>query len=323
VAPIPRPERLGRYVPPDREAFRPERARFTGRVRADWRVTSFTALTEGSGPADDEGEDLDLRSGPAPGETAPEAPGFLGFPPGARTGICIHEILEGLDFAGEEGQDAREWVGGRLRAHGFDPVWTPAVLELVERVRALEVVPGLRFGRLGRQDRLHEVAFVYPVRPRGGVLTPRELARALGDPDLERTLGADPALHLGRLEFAPVRGYLRGVIDLVFRHGGRYHLVDWKTNLLGTDPEDYAPPALAAAVGRELYVLQYHLYALALHLHLKARLPGYDYHRHFGGVHYVFLRGLDPGRPGHGVFRDRPPLERLERLAACLGLDDS
>ncbi len=322
VARLPEPERLGRYLPPGREAFRPGRARFTGRVRTDWRVTSFTALAEASGPAGDEGEDLDLRSGPAPGETAPGAPGFLGFPAGARTGICIHEILEGLDFAAEEGQDVQEWVGGRLRAHGFDPVWTPAVVELVDRVRGLELVPGLRFGSLARKDRLHEVAFVYPVRPRGGVVTSRDLARALGDPDLERTLGADPALHLDRLEFAPVRGYLRGVIDLVFRHGGRYHLVDWKTNLLGTDPADYAPPALAAAVGRELYVFQYHLYALALHLHLRARLPGYDYHRHFGGVHYVFLRGIDPDKPGQGVFQDRPPLERLERLAACLGLDE-
>ena len=320
VRPLPEPETPRRYASPEREAFRPERARFSGRVPADWRFTSFTALTSSAASAGDEGEDWDAESGGVPGEAQPEPADFLGFPAGARTGVCIHEILEGLDMAGEQGQDVREWVEGRLRAHGFDPAWTPAAVELVERVRALEVVPGLRFGELKRRDRLHEVAFVYPVKPRGGALTPEGLASALDDPDLARALGENPRVHLDRLEFAPVRGYLRGVIDLVFRHGGRYHLVDWKTNLLGPAPGDYAPGALARVMGQDLYVLQYHLYALALHLHLKARLPGYDYHRHFGGVHYVFLRGIDPGRPGHGVFQDRPPLERLERLAACLGL---
>ena len=112
----------------------------------------------------------------------------------------------------------------------------------------------------------------------------------------------------------------RDVLRSTFRHEDRYHLVDWKTNHLGDRPGDYGPRALARVMAEDLYVLQYHLYALALHLHLRSRVPGYDYDRHFGGVHYVFLRGLDPARPGHGVFRDRPPRERVAALAEYLGL---
>jgi exodeoxyribonuclease V beta subunit len=69
-------------------------------------------------------------------------------------------------------------------------------------------------------------------------------------------------------------------------------------------------------MAREHYMLQYHLYAAALHLHLRARLPGYDCGRHFGGVYYLFLRGIDPKRPG--VFFDRPAPERIEALAKFL-----
>jgi exodeoxyribonuclease V beta subunit len=56
------------------------------------------------------------------------------------------------------------------------------------------------------------------------------------------------------------------------------------------------------------YHLQYLLYAVALHRHLRARLPDYDYERHMGGVCYAFLRGAAPGRTS-GMFFDRVPME--------------
>ena len=59
------------------------------------------------------------------------------------------------------------------------------------------------------------------------------------------------------------------------------------------------------------YDLQYQLYSLALHRLLGLRLPGYDFDRHFGGVFYLFLRGMPQG----GVFHTRPSRELV------LGLD--
>jgi exodeoxyribonuclease V beta subunit len=69
---------------------------------------------------------------------------------------------------------------------------------------------------------------------------------------------------------------------------------------------------------RQHYFIQYHLYTVALHKYLGLRLPGYDYERHFGGVIYLFLRGLDPERPERGTFRDRPARSAVERLSALL-----
>ena len=67
---------------------------------------------------------------------------------------------------------------------------------------------------------------------------------------------------------------------------------------------------------RHHYVLQYHLYTLAVHRFLAVRRPGYRYESDFGGVFYVFLRGLEAADQGHGVFHDRPEPRLIMELDA-------
>jgi exodeoxyribonuclease V beta subunit len=68
-----------------------------------------------------------------------------------------------------------------------------------------------------------------------------------------------------------------------------------------------------------LYALQYLLYTVALNKYLSLRVRGYDYATHFGGVRYLFLRGIDPKRGSeYGVFRDLPPVGLIRELTACL-----
>ncbi len=65
------------------------------------------------------------------------------------------------------------------------------------------------------------------------------------------------------------------------------------------------------------YYLQYHLYVAALHRYLRLRLQDYDYDKNFGGVFYLFIRGMTP-RPGarYGVFADRPSRVLVEEISA-------
>ncbi len=122
-----------------------------------------------------------------------------------------------------------------------------------------------------------------------------------------------------RLTFDPVKGFLRGFMDLVFRHEGRYYLIDWKSNHLGNSVIDYHQAALSRAMVENHYILQYHLYTVALHQYLKHRLEGYSYDDHFGGVFYVFLRGVDPEMgPEYGIFCARPDEEKIVQLAGVL-----
>jgi exodeoxyribonuclease V beta subunit len=106
-----------------------------------------------------------------------------------------------------------------------------------------------------------------------------------------------------------------GVIDLVFEHGGRFYVADYKSNLLGRRFDDYAPQALRGAMLARRYDLQYLLYTLALHRWLATRLADYDPARHLGGVYYLFLRGMRPETgPDRGVFFAPPEPALIDAL---------
>ena len=154
-----------------------------------------------------------------------------------------------------------------------------------------------------------ELEFTLPVAR----LTANDLDLAL------RSLGW-PAPSLG---FGPLQGYLRGFIDLVFEHRGRWGLLDWKSNHLGPRRADYTAGRVAQAVHDHGYQLQALLYLLALHRWLRHRLPSYDYDRHVAGAWVLFVRGVRPGwtddagRPT-GIWSARPPREVIETLSARL-----
>jgi len=93
--------------------------------------------------------------------------------------------------------------------------------------------------------------------------------------------------------------------------------MDYKTNGL----LDYSPDSLTHAMREHNYGLQYWIYTVVLHRYLQTRLPDYDYETHFGGVRYLFVRGMQPDQPMSGVYQDRPDLGRVEALAALFGGD--
>jgi exodeoxyribonuclease V beta subunit len=118
-------------------------------------------------------------------------------------------------------------------------------------------------------------------------------------------------------------GYLNGFIDLVFEHNGRYYLLDYKTNYLGSSPADYAPDRLFEEMQHHSYGLQFMLYSLALHQYLSHRLPDYDYEQHFAGVVYGFVRGMNGKNANSGVYHYCPNLADIQRLASCLNAVES
>ena len=279
---------------------------FPGSIHSLAFLTSFTGLTAGTSREEPE-RDRVLERAPL-SDLQPAAPdGIFQFEKGARAGEFFHDVLEHLDFQ-KPGQ-LDPLVSDRLAAHGFSS--TPhagAIKRKLAELLEVELAPGLRLRQIPKEERLVEVEF----STRLPLLRPEDL----------RTLFAghgSPALdpeELGNLRFSPVEGFLRGFIDLIFRHEGRYYIVDWKSNWLGNRPEDYDEAGVDAAMRAHHYALQAHLYVLAADRFLRARLPEYDYETHFGGVFYLFLRGIDPFRPGRGVYHCRPALALVEKLRA-------
>jgi exodeoxyribonuclease V beta subunit len=122
-----------------------------------------------------------------------------------------------------------------------------------------------------------------------------------------------------KLRFSPARGYMKGYMDMVFRYANRFYLVDWKSNFLGAQVRAYNTAALSRVMAESFYFLQYHIYTVALNKFLQLRMSDYNYETHFGGVYYLFLRGMDPAW-GHnyGIYYDRPEKGLIEDLTETL-----
>ncbi|RMD82157.1 MAG: hypothetical protein D6815_09905, partial [Candidatus Dadabacteria bacterium] len=147
----------------------------------------------------------------------------------------------------------------------------------------------------------------------------RDLAAVMRDASdgrvAEEYAGRVESLRRDRLQ-----GFLTGFVDAVFEHDGRWYVVDWKSNHLGNSARDYDDASVWRAMCGHDYVLQYHLYVLAVHRFLRTRVPGYRYESHFGAVYYVFLRGVPEGA---GWYRDRPPSRLIEALDQLLAEERS
>ncbi|MDR2032089.1 MAG: exodeoxyribonuclease V subunit beta [Azoarcus sp.] len=294
------------------------------KVPAGWRLGSFSALLSGAAH-EAAARDHDARAEPTvPAAASPAAApvpddDILRFPRGAAAGDCVHAVFEAIDFTRPESRAPA--IDKALAAHpqmGADAARLPRMLaRLVDDVLATplhgDAAAPLRLGEIDMTRRLTELEFYLPA--------PRLTADALNGWLAAHGYGVP------RLASRDLAGYLKGYIDLVFEHGGRYWILDWKSNHLGDTPAAYAPAALAAAMTRHGYHLQHLLYTLALHRHLRRTLPGYDYPRHFGGVFYLFVRGVRPGwwidgAPA-GVFRHCAPARAIASLDALLATGDS
>jgi exodeoxyribonuclease V beta subunit len=228
------------------------------------------------------------------------------MPRGRRAGLFFHGLLESLDFTVRDPVGLRAAAQAQLRRSGFDERWADVAARAVDDVLDTPLADGLRLRDLDTPRRRNEVGFCYPIHG----LTGAGLARAV--PSLAVDEIATP-----RFTFAPRSGLMKGFVDLVFEHAGRYYLADWKTNWLGPAPDDYGPERIAEEMRRHHYDLQYFVYAVALHRYLRQRLPDYAYTRHFGGVYYFFVRGMTPATGmARGVFFDRPSASTIAALDA-------
>ena len=280
------------------ETTPPAAARFTGYIDTSWRMTSYSRLTAHQDPQP-ERPDYDQEI-----EAAPPAPGHdvFGFAKGAAAGTCLHSILEQISFTDPAGHE--EIIRSRLERAGFDSSWITVVGSWMEAILTTELDPGFSLARLEAQERINEMSFYFPLQS----MRLDDFNRALAEfaipplPDQQETL----------------QGLMVGFIDLVYRYNGRYFVADYKSNHLGNRAADYGPEQLQAAMSAHRYDLQYLIYTLALHRFLGRRIAEYDYDTHFGGIRYLFLRGMDPKyAPGTGIFSTRPPLALINQLDSC------
>lgn len=301
-------------LPPEEEQLGEPRVRcFGGTLERDWWISSYSGLAaQGHGhskgvlanPGFDDEVATEAAALAAEEPVQAPQPSIFTFPKGARPGTLLHSLFETIDFQSAAGEPLAQHIATLLAQDGFDESWAQVLQQQVEAVLETPLETGfgepLRLRDLAPERKQVELEFFLPM----GRVTAQALTALCQQHDpLSR--GNKP------LSFATVQGMLKGFIDLVFEWQGRWYLLDYKSNHLGMSPADYSRPALEQAMVEHRYDLQYQLYSLALHRLLALRLPGYDFDQHFGGVFYLFLRGMPQG----GIFHTRPSRELV------LGLD--
>ncbi|WNN47868.1 exodeoxyribonuclease V subunit beta [Siccibacter colletis] len=296
------------WLPPVRETAELGARALARRVVDDWRVTSYSGLQQhGASVAQDLMPRLDLDAAGEAHPAEPAAPSAHNFPRGASPGTFLHGLFESLDFT--QPVEA-QWVTEQLQLGGFDESWQPVLTDWLEAILQAPLnETGVSLRQLGAKEKQVELEFYIPI---DAPLQSQALDALIRHYD---PLSADcPPLN-----FRQVRGMLKGFIDLVFRWQGRYYLLDYKSNWLGDSGEAYTREAMARAMQSHRYDLQYQLYTLALHRYLRHRMADYDYDRHFGGVIYLFLRGVEGNGASQGIFTTRPDavlIEKMDKLFA-------
>ncbi|MGY5611658.1 exodeoxyribonuclease V subunit beta [Vibrio brasiliensis] len=276
-------------------------------IDRNWRITSYSGLVkQGSHHSDEAFTDLmhldiDSSDEQDQDEIADPEMSIFTFPRGARPGTFLHTLFEEVEFTLPATSDENsEIILQLLESEQLDINWLPVLQQLIDTVLATPLDGiSLLLKQKGPNQRLVEMEFLLPIE-------------VLSAPALNRTIQRhDPlSAKAGDLGFHTVQGMLKGFIDLVFEHQGKYYVLDWKSNHLGDEVSFYHGDALRTAMADHRYDLQYQIYALALHRFLRSRIANYDYEQHFGGVYYLFLRGMD-GASDHGVFSAKPSLEFL------------
>ncbi|WP_233774988.1 exodeoxyribonuclease V subunit beta [Haemophilus influenzae] len=290
-------------------------AEFTGNIEQDWRITSFTSIeqahrrqnyfTESAGKKHavfDDAKDYDSQNSIEISTALlnESESSILDLPRGKQVGTALHRHFENCYFSDLANTEEIDKLRQSLQ---LDETFTEPLQNWLQQIShtPLSNEIGIALADLANKDCIKEMPFYLAIRAHFDVEA------------FNRALKAHHHLPSEPLQFEQIQGMVRGSIDLVFRHNGKYYLVDYKSNFLGSTLASYNQEALKKEMLHSHYDWQYLIYTLALHRYLKNVLPRYDYDRNFGGVFYLFLRGMN-GEPQSGVFYDRPSVELITEL---------
>jgi len=309
-------------------AARPLHCReFAGKIDKSWKIASYSSLVAHQHPEvelPDHDIHLQLKQTPA-GEAAaasmPATPSaarsIFNFPKGARAGIFFHDVFEQLDFTDQATPHRDQLIVEKLREYGYASEWKDVMAQTIENTLSVPLLPAsghMTLAGVSRDKRINEMEFYFPLKP----ITPRQLKQIFArHGGIEIPSGFE--LQLQRLTFSPANGYLKGYVDMIFEHQNRFFVLDWKSNHLGHRVEDYDQENIRKTMSSEYYILQYCLYTLAFKRYMQARWPDFRFETDFGGVIYVFIRGIDAAKgPRYGIYFERPGAQLIDALDRLL-----
>jgi exodeoxyribonuclease V beta subunit len=224
---------------------------------------------------------------------------------GAYTGNLLHYIFEFMDFS-----DPSYWpkvieTALKRLSPGNTETYTEQLLLLLQQVTQSTINcndHSFQLAQISSGQCLNEFEFDFTVTP----------FQAQQISDLSTT-----SVPLAIRSFDQMEGMMNGKMDLFFEQNGRYYILDWKSNYLGDRLEDYDTESVWGAMAQNNYHLQYHIYTVAVCKYLSLRVPNFSYDTHFGGVIYLFVRGVRKEQKT-GIFFSKPDKNIIEQITETL-----
>jgi len=226
---------------------------------------------------------------------------FSKLPKGAAIGTFLHEIYENVDFT-----DDKNWVKiikkrGSKNISAYDEKLMSRYVEMIKNTVEANLGTGFTLSQIPMDKRLVEMEFYFKTEGKTA--------------EIENYLVENgfPKMKVNSVE---IDGAIMGFIDLLFEHKGKYYILDWKSNHLGYSLENYNEAGVTKGMNEANYNLQYLIYGVATKRFLESR--GENFKEVFGGVLYLFLRGLRSGKDTGVFYRSGKEclgvLEGLDRI---------
>ena len=236
---------------------------------------------------------------------------FKDLPKGAHIGNLLHDIFEYIDYT-----DNTKWMeiiqNGVIRYlpnQKENSLFLDFLFKLIEHTLLANIQidkVSFHLTMLTREKRKNEFEFNFAIPNKFEI---SKLESILEDEN-----------NKIRTNYGEVKGMMNGLVDLFFKHNDKYYILDWKSNFLGDAMEHYDEDKLTEAMNESNYHLQYCIYTVAIKRFLESKLgDSFDYDKHFGGVIYLFLRGVRKGK-STGIYTNKLPLEKVKKLENILKL---
>ena len=308
---------MPKVLPPADNLLNIHTPQTVAQVADSWRITSYSALPLGSQQPKplwaenaNEAADYDLADASSADTQQPNVPanGVWEITAGAAIGNAWHKILENMDFTSPVNT---EYVAGVMRLFNFtDPAAHAASCDMFEKLLDHTLPCGMQLRTLTAERKITELEFLLDCRNGFDI---DELCAAVKDHIAgEFGTAVSPSNY-----FSMRGGFFTGFIDMIFEYNGKFYIVDWKSNTLNKDPQEFYGERLKMNMAKKNYHIQYLCYCAALMKYLAWKLhrniDNELYEQFFGGVYYIFLRGLTLPEPG-GIFSARPPFAAIKSL---------
>ncbi len=223
------------------------------------------------------------------------------LPPGNITGLYIHKIFEDIFTQGFSHLD--DIIKNAMLFYSIEEKFFDITKTIVNNTlnKKLEKHNNLILNNLDIANCIPEMEFYYP-------LSLKEKIPKIKQGNLSNLY--EPFVeNISQIDEKTLFGFMNGIIDLFFCFENKYYIIDWKTNYL----DSYDSSSILDEMIANFYILQSYIYTLAVDRHLKVTIKDYDFDKHFGGIYYIFVRGIEPNSD-NGIYFHKPSKDLIDLL---------